>query len=70
MGEKDITNKPKSGRPPLGIPYVMRNIRIESELDNYIIKMHEETRLTKTDLINDAIRFWMEACERGELYDR
>jgi len=71
MGEqKDVEKKARPGRPPLGISYVTRSIRIRRELDDYIIKMHEQTRLSKTDLINDAIRFWMEANERGELYDR
>lgn len=65
-----MSNNKKSrlGRPPLGIPYVNRSVRIRCELDDYITKVHEETRLSKTDLINDAIRFWMEANERGEVY--
>jgi hypothetical protein len=70
MGEQNLEKKARPGRPPLGISYVTRSIRIRRELDDYITKTHEKTRLSKTDLINDAIRFWMEASERGELYGR
>lgn len=65
-----VSNKPRLGRPPLNIPSVTRSVRIRKELDDYITKMHEETRLSKTELVNDALECWMNACERGELYGR
>ena len=66
----DIAKKGKPGRPPLGIPSVTRSVRIRLELDEYITKMHEKTRLSKTELVNDALEYWMQASERGEIYGK
>ena len=50
----DISNKRKRGRPK-GNPTVKRSIALQKDLNEYLVKKHNETMIPYNALINMAI---------------
>ena len=52
------TNNKKMGRPK-GVNCISRTLRVPEELNNRLVKYHEESQLSYHDIINNALREYL-----------